>query len=332
MRIAITGATGIIGRNLCHYLSAGGHQISATGRDAGTGKELESDGISFIAADITERSSLDRVFAGCDLAIHCAALAGEYGSRELFHQVNVVGTENVIQSCRKSGVSAIIALSTPSIYFNGRDRLHIKESDPLPERQLSLYGKTKLEADRLLLASAAEDLSVILLRPRAVYGPHDRIIIPKILAMAHKGPVPLINGGTALVDITWIDNLLHAVGCCLEAPETAWNQVYNISNGEPAALRAWFSSIYKALQREHTFKSVPKTMAMAAAVVSEALAGLPFGNRKPQLTRFSVGYMAHSMTLNLEKAERLLDYSPVVDNETSYSLLAQQWNMPEDAP
>jgi len=331
MKVIITGATGFIGRNLAESFSAKGMEVVATGRSERVGQELMERGIAFRPADVRDTQGLADAIQPADCLVHCAGKSGDWGADRDFFGTNVEGTRNCIQACRAHGITRIIFISTPSVYFNGKDRLDISEDEPLPQRQRSVYANTKLMAEAELDALPGEGFQVMILRPRAVFGPHDNTFVPRILMMAEKGKFPLIGGGRALVDITYVDNLTRAVMLGLAAPESAWNRAYNISNGEPVTIREWFSRLLAAMGMELRPKNVPLPAAKAVAAFMEAAARMPFGPKRPALTRFSVGYMARSMTLSLRKARTMLGYEPRVSNEEGFERTAKWHRSQKDS-
>jgi len=322
MRVVITGATGFIGRNIAEAFHFKGDTVFATGRSERVGRALSESGIRFAPADLSEMNRVVAAFAPADCVIHCGGKSADWGNASEFFDANVLGTRNVIRACERHDIRRIIFVSTPSIYFTGRDRFDISESDPLPEKQHTHYARTKLAAERELLALSDLGFRIVILRPRAVLGPYDSTILPRIIRLSEKRKFPLINGGTALTDITYVDNIVDIVRRCLDAGESAWNQVYNVSNGEPICMKDWFGEMLAALGRPFRPKSVPEKVASAVACIGELGTRLPFGPRKPSMTRFSVGYMAKSMTMSIDKARRLLGYEPSVCNEEGFRRLA----------
>jgi nucleoside-diphosphate-sugar epimerase len=322
MKVIITGATGFLGRNLAEGFRDDGMEVVATGRSTGAGAQLRSRGIDFRAADIRDPAAVGGAFEPADCVVHCAALAGDWGRHDDFHAANVLGTRHVVEACARHGIAKIIFISTPSIYYTGADRYDISEDDPLPTNQASPYSRTKLIAESELMAKAGRDLDAIVLRPRAVYGPHDRIIVPRIIQLARRRRFPLIGGGRALTDVTDVDNFVDAVRACLRAEPGAWNQVYNISNDEPISMRDWFGQMLDCLGLPFRPREISEPAARAVASVMEAASRLPFGPREPSLTRFSVGYMSRSMTMSIDKARRLLGYTPRIGNREGFERCA----------
>ncbi len=324
MKIIITGATGFIGRNLAEQLHENGIQVIATGRNEEIGRALTSHGVVFRPADLSSPQALEAAFSPADCVIHCAAKAGDWGGFDEFYQTNVLGTRHVIQACRRHGINRLIFISTPSVYIDGRDRFDILESDPLPARQLTHYAITKLAAEQELLALSDEGFEVIIVRPRAVYGPYDNTFIPRLLRMAKRRRFPLIGGGETRVDVTYIVNLVELIRAALSAPSTAWNQVYNLSNGDPLTIARWFELMLGVVDTPFRPKKVPEQAAWSLAALMELGTRLPFGPKQPLITRFSVRYMARSMTLSIAKASDLLDYRPRFATEESFTDYAQR--------
>lgn len=323
MKIIITGATGFIGRNLTERLHGDGFQIEAIGRSLEVGDELRKKGIRFQRADIRELTQLTNAFSSADCVTHCAARTGDWGRYKEFYETNVVGTRNVIEACKRHNIKRVIFISTPSIYFTGKDRYNISESDPLPVRQTTHYSKTKLIAETELMASQQEGFHIIILRPRAVYGPYDNTFVPRILRLAEQRQMPLINNGRAMIDITYVGNVVDAVRKGLTASDNAWNNVYNISNGDPISVRDWFSQVLNIFERPFKPKNIPESVAKTIAGIKEFVSYLPFAEKEPSMTRFSVGYIARSMTMNIDKAKQMLNYSPQVGNQEGFKKYAE---------
>lgn len=234
-----------------------------------------------------------------------------------------IGTRHVVRACQHHRVDELIFISTPSIYFTGRDRFDITEDEPLPPEPATAYARTKLQAERELLAETDRGPKVIILRPRAVFGPHDATIIPRILRLGNEQRFPLIGDGRAVIDITHVDNLVDAVGCCLRAEPEAWNAAYNVSNGEPIPIRDWFARILEIHGRPFHPRTVSPAIAKAMGTALELMSRLPLGPKQPAFTRFSVGYMATSMTMSIERARERLGFVPNISNEAGFGRYAE---------
>lgn len=322
MRVMITGATSFIGRNLSEKLKADGVQVTATGRSMSAGKELMRMGVEFRRADLLDLHQTEEAFSSADFLVHCAAKTGDWGNEQDFFEANVMGTRNVINACRVHGITKIIFISTPSIYYTGKDRYDVSESDPLPARQKTPYAKSKLLAESELNAFQKEGNRVIVLRPRAVYGPYDHTFIPRIVHMLESKKISLIDNGRAMIDLTYVGNLIDAINCCFNAPDSSWNEFYNISNGDPISVREWFAEVAEMFDLPFNPGNIPFFAAWTTGLLMEWAGAISRGKKKPMLTRFSAGYLARSLTMNIEKARENLNYSPGISHREGFKLYA----------
>lgn len=307
MKVLLTGGTGFLGSHVARRLQSLGHEVTVTGR-----KEMP----------LHDAEAVLRFCAGKDQVIHCAGLASPWGEYRLFHEANVVGTRHVVSGCRKAGVSRLVHLSTPSLYFDYTSRRGIKESDPLP-KPVTAYAATKLEADREVERSG---LSWVSLRPRAIFGPGDRNVIPRLLGAIRNGKLPLVGGGATHVDLTYVDNVVDAVWLAMTAAEPATGRHYNITNGEPLPLADLVEKVRKALGLQFSVRPIPYRLAYALATLLEAYHKITRPSVEPKLTRYGVGLMGHDQTLDLTEARTRLGYSPRVSLDEGLARFASWWH------
>lgn len=310
MKALVTGATGCLGRNLTDRLVKRGVAVVATGRNQSAGAELKSLGAAFIESDIADADRMISAAKGCDVVFHCAALASPWGKFEDFRKANVIGTKTAIQAALSAGAK-MVHVSTPSIYFDFRNRLDIDEYDPLPVHQVNHYSATKLEAETLVDKAVAQDgLVAVTLRPRAIFGPHDTALFPRVLAASRNGRVPLVGRGETLIDVSCVSNVVDAMELAAERAETVSGRKYNITNGKPVLLCDLIALAFSALDMPFTPRRIPYPAAAALATAMEAWAAGPFGGAEPKLTRYSVGVLKYHQTLSIRRAEADLGYVP----------------------
>src|SRR5437879_1649741 len=108
MKIAITGGTGFVGRNLARALAADGHDIVllARGQDRTDCTIRALPGARFHAIGLDNEVELERAFAGCDAVAHCAGINREIGG-ETYRKVHVEGTRNVMKAVPRAGARKI---------------------------------------------------------------------------------------------------------------------------------------------------------------------------------------------------------------------------------
>lgn len=306
MKILITGGTGFLGGHVAKRLSGMGHEVTVTGR-----KEMPLGDAALVA----------KFCAGKDQVVHCAGLASPWGDYSVFHEANVVGTRNVLDGCRKAKVARIVHLSTPSLYFDYKNRRGIKESDPLP-RPVTAYAATKLLADQAVEQS---DVPWVSLRPRAIFGPGDRNVLPRLLGAVKRGKLPLVGGGRTYVDLSYVDNVVDAVLLSMAARGDTLGRHYNITNGEPLPLRAIVDKVTRALQLDVKVRPIPYSFAYTLACALETYHRLAKPDVEPKLTRYGVGLMGHDQTLDITEARTRLGYEPKVSLDEGLARFASWW-------
>jgi len=313
-RILVTGATGGLGRNAVRALLADGCRVRATGRDRAAGAQLAAAGADFVPLDLAhaDAAALAPLLDGVDVVWHCAALASPWGPRADFVRANVDATHALVGAAAAAGVARFVYVSTPAVYFDFRHRYDVRE-DALAARPVNHYAATKLEAEEIVRAAgAASAMRCAILRPRAIFGPHDRVLLPRLLDLHRKfgGTLPLPRGGRTVLDITYVDNVVHALRCAGSAALPAGTPVYNVSNGDPVELRDVVVRLFGALGRRHRIADVPYPLMACAARVAEGIAAVR--RKEPSLTTYGIGALAFDMTLDIGRARGELSYAPPV--------------------
>ncbi|MFT3735406.1 MAG: NAD(P)-dependent oxidoreductase [Rhodocyclaceae bacterium] len=316
MRILVTGATGGLGRNAVECLHEQGVNVRATGRNVAVGKQLTKAGIRFIPMDLAEASDDD--MAGLvhevDAVWHCAALSAPWGSRQQFESCNVRATAHLLRACGAAGTGRFIHVSTPAIYFDYTHRLQIEESFRA-RRPANEYVRTKALAEALVQGSGESfpGMWTAIIRPRAIFGPHDQVLIPRLnrVIESRNGRLPLPRGGNAVIDMTYVENVVHAMWLATNSTDVPTGLAFNITNDEPARIATVLESLFvEQLGRTMDIIDVPYPVADLAARFMQGASLLT--RKEPALTRYSAGVLAYDMTLSIRRARDLLGYIPPV--------------------
>lgn len=326
MTYIVTGATGCLGLNLTQRLVANGHEVIALGRNERLGAIINNAGARFIRMDLRDKSNLKKIASQAQTIFHCAALSSPWGRYQDFYDANVLGTQNVIAATPE--VTRLIHVSSPSIYFNFTAQYNLKENARLPKKPANHYVKTKLLAEALIDKAHQEHrLNVITLRPRAIFGPYDRAILPRILQSEQNGMLPIIGDGKNLIDITYVDNVVDSLLLAAKADHRCCGKKYNITNDEPQTLITILSQLFSALEKPFTPKFVPYALAKLYATGLEKLYRLPFMHQEPRLTKYSAAVLSLGQTLNIDAAKRDLAYAPTISIAQGIERFAQ-WYQP----
>lgn len=267
------------------------------------------------------------------MVIHCGALASPWGPSERFDAINVGGTENVVAACRAEG-AALVHVSTPSLFVTGRDRIGLDTNAAWADPPPNAYARTKGEAERIVQRSVGDGLRAAIIRPRALIGSGDTVLLPRLLRAARAGVVPLIGGGRALVDATVVDNASDALllaGDALLGGRIASGSTYNLSDGDPRTVRELLVLIGNALGVPVRTRSVPYGVAWGVAGVLEIVARMRRGP-EPLLTRYGVAAMGRSLTLDSTRARQELGWTPRIGIDHAIPEAVAQHVANETAP
>jgi nucleoside-diphosphate-sugar epimerase len=323
----VTGATGFLGWHACMALQSRGWTVTGLGRNLAAGAKLEAQGVLFVHGDLRDEGAVSRACSKQDAVFHCGALSSPWGRYREFHDINVDGTRHVVQGCQRHDVKRLIHISTPSIYFDHtRDRLNVAENALLPAKQANAYAATKLLAEEVVFDSLKNGQEGLILRPRAIFGPLDSALLPRLMRANETSGVPLFRRGDVWLDLTYVDNVVEAMLLGWEAPSEALGQAYNITNGEPSRLGDVLAELFGMLGVRLNTREIPYPVAFGAAALMEwSHRLLPFLG-EPKLTRYSVGVLARSQTLDITKARQQLGYAPRISLHEGLKRFAEWWS------
>lgn len=310
MRVIVSGATGFLGGALCRRLRNAGVEVVALGRNREKGSLLKEMGVGFVAMDLGEppNAALGDSIGGADAFVHAAALSSAWGETAAFMRANVAGTRNAMALARAAGVGRFIFISSPSVIFRLADQTLVREDAPLP-KPVNAYAASKQLAEAEVLA--APDLAPIVLRPRAIYGPGDKALLPRLIRAAGRGPLPLLRGGSARTNLTYLEDAARAIETALRAPSAVRGRIYNIAGGE-VPLRLVVEQAAARAGINVRWRSVPWPLALAAARLTETVARLAPGRREPVITVYGLGLLAFTQTLDISAARTDLGFTPKV--------------------
>ncbi|MEI7026785.1 NAD-dependent epimerase/dehydratase family protein [Paenibacillus sp. y28] len=325
MRALVTGGTGFLGSRLALRLHEAGWEVTATGRRKDQGDALQRKGIRFFPADLRDEERTAAACRGQQAVFHCGALSASWGPYRDFYDCNVKGTEHIIAGCKRHEVERLIHVSTPSVYFGGADRTNVRETDGVLRRQASAYAATKRLAELAVERACSEGLPAVMIRPRALFGPGDTTILPRLIEASRTQGIPLIDGGGALIDLTYVDNAVEALLRCQAAPDDIIGRAYNITNGEPMPFVEAAEKLFGKLGLPLRYKPLPYAATYSAAALMELASWLLPGGREPRLTRAVVGMLGRSQTLDIQAARKDLGYSPVISVDAGMDAFARWW-------
>ncbi len=306
MRIFVTGASGFIGGAITRAL-APKHDVYAMSRSEKSDAAIAALGARPVRCDLTslEPGALPEV----DAVIHCAAWVEAWGSRADYEAANVAGTERVLAAARKAFAKRFVHISTEAVLWRGQHMRDVDETAPYPARTPYLYAETKARAERLVLAADEDGFTTLALRPRLVWGPGDRTLVPEVKEMVASGAFVWLDGGRARTSTTHIDNLVRAVILALE--NGRGGQAYFVTDGPVTDFRTFVTRLMAAHGVPMPERSLPSWVARPVAAAIEGAWRLLGLRSKPPLTRHAVDLLCCDCTLRDDKARAELGYAPV---------------------
>lgn len=317
MRALVTGGNGFVGKHLVRALAARGDEVLSF--DLGAGDFAREAGIRSEVGDLRDAAALRRVTEGVDAVFHVASRVQtrQTGADEV-RDVNVGGTEKLLDACRAHEVARFVYVSSASVVYGGRDIENGDETLPYPAHFHAPYAETKAIAERLVLeASGKGGVLTCAIRPHIVFGPGDTRFFPAVLSRARSGRLKAYVGDPRkLSDFTYVDNLvdglLRAADRLTPGSKVA-GQAYFVTNGEPLGFWDFVGRFLDGLEVARPTVRVPYPIAFSAAAFREGLDALRgIATSEESLTRFTIRYLTTHHYFSNAKAARDLDHRPTV--------------------
>jgi 2-alkyl-3-oxoalkanoate reductase len=288
--VLITGSSGFIGGHLFDRFAAMGWRVSGLGR-----RSLAKPG--YFVHDLS-RPVPDLPARPVDVVIHAAARASPWGRTKDFERQNVAATQHVVDYCRRRGFPRLVFLSSSSVYYRPCHQIGITEQTPLADQPVNAYAATKQRAEDLVRGYPGE---WVILRPRAVFGPGDTVLLPRIIHAARSGRLALIEapGGPARGDLIYIENLVDYVVMASQYREI--KGCFNLTNGEPVAIGDFLLDVLRRVGVPPPRRVVSVRSAMVLAGLIEAFHAVFLPAKEPPITRFGIHVFAYSKTFDVSK-------------------------------
>lgn len=309
----VTGATGFLGRHLGRHLRQRGRSFRALVRPGTDLRRIPAEVDEVVWGDLDDLGSVERALRGVEWVFHTAARVSGRGSRALFENANVRGTEALLAAAERAGVQRFLHVGSAGIYGADAARGPITEAtqvDPQIEMRGD-YAWSKAEADRRVQAFAARgSLPIVIVRPGLLYGRG----LPPFIARLHF-PVPrgrgrrlIVGSPGALLPLTHVENACEAL--LLAAERGRPGAVYNVVDGDTPQ-----GEYLELLTREGVVSLrptyLPAALIMPLAWGCEVASRL--SGRKLPLSRYKLRRATESLRYDTRAAREELGWAPRVD-------------------
>jgi len=259
--IALTGGTGFVGTRLIALALEAGHHVRALTRR----QQAERAGITWVQGDLNNTAALAELCRGADAVIHVAGVVNA-PDKAGFAAGNIDGVRNMLDAAKAKDVGRFVHVSS----------LAAREPD------LSAYGWSKAEGDKLVMASG---LDWAIVRPPAIYGPGDLEML-ELFRLAKKGLALMPRGGRiSLIEVGDLGRLLLAL-----ATTDGCNQILDADDGTESGWshKQFAQAIGTALGKRVASFALPRMLLMAGAHMDRLVRG-----KNAKLTPDRVAYFCH---------------------------------------
>ncbi len=311
MKIAVTGASGHIGINLCQELIQHGHSVKALIHKNDHG--IRKLPLECVTGDLMDASSLSRLVRGVEVVFHLAAVISiQVRNREELFEKNVRGTENVVEAVLKEGVRRLIHFSSIHALVQEPFEGVLDEGRSLALKDNVDYSRSKALSELIIQEAVKDGLDAVILNPTAVIGPFDCApsLLGRALILIYRGKIPaLISGGYDWVDVR----------------DVAKASIMSVEKGEKGE-RYILSGHWRTLHElaELTYKISGKRYKKLTCSPGLARIGLPFlklycrlNSTQPLYTKDSLKILQTSHNqVSYEKARTHFGFNPRPIEET----------------
>jgi dihydroflavonol-4-reductase len=323
--IAVTGASGLLGGNLVRELLAQGCRVRALIHQ--DERAISNLDLEIVRADLADPSSLERAFAGVDVVYHLASLISlRMDAWDEVHQVNVIGTRNVVDACLRGGVRRLVHVSSTHSRQPEPFDQPLDENRPLiTDTTLPPYDRSKALGEMEIQKGIERGLDSVILLPSAIVGPFDfrPSFVGDGLQLMQRGGLPALTAG----GYNWVDARDVAAGAICAANVASAGSRYILSGH-------WLSIRDVAVMAAQIGGTraprivLPLWLAELALPIMEKLATLR--GSQPLYTRVMLNALRSNQFITHARATRDLGYAPRPFHETLTDTLA--WFSQQKAP
>lgn len=311
----VVGGSGFLGEEIVRQLVARGEKVRVLDLTKGNISEAE-----YIIGDMSHSETVQAALENVLTVYQTASIIEWRPTRiPLMKKINIEANRMILQVAAKSGIKEFIYSSSIDVVFDGKPIREGTESLPYPKKHLDYYSSSKAEAEKEVLAANGKDgMATCSIRPAGIWGPGDKHRIGTILKEAEKGSIFKIGNGKAIFNHVYVENCAHAhllASDNLKETASAAGNAYFITDYPASNFFDFTTHIIREMGSEAKEKRIPFALAIIAAWFSEIVSKIPFIKSTPLLTRYVVYSTCRDFYFSSQKAERELNYSPIISYE-----------------
>lgn len=320
-RVLVTGASGVLGSGVAQALVNAGAQVTVLQRSPSG-----LSGVHEIRGSVTNVDDVATAVDGVDSVIHIAAKVSVSGPLAEYEHVNVEGTRLLLAAAQRAGVQRWIQISSPSVAHSGDSIIGAGAEPADPSTARGHYAATKAAGELLALDADSPNFKVLVLRPHLMWGPGDTQLTERIIERARQNRLPLLDGGTALVDTLFTVNAVEAIVAGLKAVDRVHGEALVLTNGEPRPIGEMIRRIAVAGGAQEPALNLPAGLAKAAGSIIEKLWDAEKRGDEPPLTRFLAEQMSTAHWFDQRRTREVLQWQPRISLDEGFELTRQYYN------
>jgi nucleoside-diphosphate-sugar epimerase len=299
----VTGGAGFLGINLVRYLLDRSHEVVSL--DVADFDYPEKDRVTVVKGDIRSKTDVSRAIAGVDIVVHCAAALPLY-TREQIFSIDIDGTRNVLDEAHQRNVQRCIHVSSTAVY-GIPDHHPLFETDKLDG--VGPYGIAKIEAEKVCLEYRQEGMCVPIIRPKSFVGPERLGVFAMLYDWAKDGrSFPMIGFGHNRYQLLDVEDLCAAIYLCATLDKAVVNDTFNIGAKVFTTMREDFQAVLDRAGFGKRIVGFPAWPMIWTLRLLEVLHLSP-------LYKWVYETACEDSFVSIEKAERVLGYSPMYSNK-----------------
>ena len=312
MKVVVTGGTGFLGAALTQELLRQGADVHVIARAGSDRHRLHGLPVTIHTAEMTQPDTLAGLFAAADGVIHAAGILGQANTPEsTYQQINVAGTENILQAIHNSGARPRILHISSAGVLGPLSPTAAPLDETAPLAPSNPYERSKADAEHVARRFAAAGLPVTIARPEFVYGPGDWHVFGLFRAIQRQ-QFFYIGGGHNTCHPTYIDDVVAGMLACWRHGRPG--AAYHIMGPRPVTFRELAQTIAAALDVPPPRLNVPVWLAYLGAWALENAGKIT--HRPVPLSRTGVAFFREHRRFSYARATRELGYQPQTDLPT----------------
>jgi nucleoside-diphosphate-sugar epimerase len=318
--ILVTGGSGFLGQRIVdEFLAKDSKLVPGFIRVFDIKQYDGKHDVEFFMGNVKDIDAVDNACKDIDVVIHAAAII-DWGTKppEEVLDVNVGGTKNVIEACKKNGIKNLVVTSSLDAVFTGKPLVNIDETQPYPDHHHTVYCESKKLQEIEVTKIDKSELKTVVLRPSDIFGEDDPYHMDSLVDVAKSGFYIRLGDGKSRNQHVYVGNMAYAhvlaAAELMNGNEKINGEIYFITDGEPENFFKFFDPMVEGAGYKLFPKNLwlPRWLAFSMASLSEFGAALirPIKRTNPKLSRFAVTYISTDFIFSADKARRDFGFEP----------------------